>query len=185
MLTIHPDIYDKTHSLKQTIEILCDRENLFTEDSLENILLNLVTKYFYAYRHPDSVDVSVDLPAINAVREEYDSYGLLKEIAWKEGGDFVPEEGSHKFFYEHDYHVRMLSDIAATTAIVKDIIFRELSPELKGTRYKGLDLGTGTGILLLAQYIQAQRNGYTSPQNIGIDNDAWAIKNTEQLMKKL
>ena len=51
----------------------------------------------------------------------------------------------------------MLLSVGSTAKIVQDIISRELQPS-KGEKYFGLDLGTGTGILLFAQYIQARRN---------------------------
>jgi hypothetical protein len=182
MLTIHPDIYDRENSLKQTIEILCDTKNAVTDD----LTLNLVTKYFFAYFYPESVDQTIDIASVEKFRQDYDDYFKAKEIAFQRSNDFMLHKNPiHKFIYTHEYPITMLGDIAATTILVKDIAQRELSSALQANTYRWLDLGTGTGILLLAQYIQAMRNGYTSLQKIGIDNHPYAVRTTDKLIQKL
>lgn len=57
MKIIHPDIYDASLSLNQTIEILSDSKNPVDED----MLINLVAKYFYCYFFPDLVDAKVSI----------------------------------------------------------------------------------------------------------------------------
>lgn len=182
MLTIHSDIYDRTHSLKETIAILSDKKNAITDD----MVLNLVTKYFFAYFYPESVDNKIDLASVEKLREDYDMYFKMRETAFQFAKyDIIHQNHIYNFISHHEYPITMLGDIAATTILVKDIAQRELSSALQANAYRWLDLGTGTGILLLAQYIQAMRNGYTSLQNIGIDNHPYAVKTTDKLIQKL
>ena len=131
MLTVNSDIYDKTHSLKQTVEILSDRKNEITDDAI----LNLVTKYFYAYFYPESTDQLVDLRAIDILRKQCDDYFLLKEN-YKQGDVIaILNNPICTFFYNHEYPLTMLYDLARTTAVVTDIIQRKLSAVLQSDRY--------------------------------------------------
>jgi len=47
--------------------------------------------------------------------------------------------------------------------------------------YCGIDVGTGSGILLLAQYIQARRNGFDAIHNFGIEFAKKAGERTKQV----
>ena len=128
MLTIHPDIYDRKNSLKQTIEILCDKKNAVTDD----LTLNLVTKYFFAYFYPDSCDQSVDGRAVDILRKKYNTYFTAREIAFQEANDIsIREDPIHQFIYAREYPITMLGDIASTTVLVQDIAQRELSETLQ------------------------------------------------------
>lgn len=60
MKIIHPDIYDSSTSLRQTVEKLSDPTMLVDE----NTLINLVAKYFYCYFLPDLVDTKLSLEDI-------------------------------------------------------------------------------------------------------------------------
>ncbi len=128
MLTIHPDIYDDKHSLKQTIEILCDTKNTVTEDAV----LNLVTKYFYAYFYPDSHDQCIDPKEIDALREKYSTYFTTREIAFQKANDMsIHEDPLHQFIYTREYPISMLGDIASSTVLVQDIVQRQLAKTLQ------------------------------------------------------
>jgi hypothetical protein len=66
------------------------------------------------------------------------------------------------------YQMRMLGDIGATLLFVSDIINRHMDTGPR-ERFLGIDLGTGTGILLTAQDILARKYGYQNRQLYGIE----------------
>lgn len=69
-----------------------------------------------------------------------------------------------------EYQLRMAFDIGASIDIMRDIIERKLDID---KQYIGIDAGTGSGITLLAQYIQARRHGIKREKiaNIWIEID--------------
>lgn len=72
---------------------------------------------------------------------------------------------------EHDcialceYQLRMIFDIGATIEVVRDIVEREIDVS---KTYTAVDAGSGTGITLLAQYLQARRHGIKRNNMINI-----------------
>jgi hypothetical protein len=57
---IDPSIYEKNISLKETIDSLSDPTEKISDDKI----INLIIKYFYAYKYPQSVDKRVPLKDI-------------------------------------------------------------------------------------------------------------------------
>ncbi len=79
--------------------------------------------------------------------------------------------------------LRMIGDIPATTLIFRDIIERVLKPE--GSGFIGLDLGTWTGILLLALFVVAHKCGDPTPKLYWFsDNEMW-VPHTRDIVWKL
>ena len=64
----------------------------------------------------------------------------------------------------------MIGDIPATTLIFRDIIERTITSKKHREQFIGLDLGTGTGILMLALYILALKHSCTKTQLYGISD---------------
>lgn len=83
------------------------------------------------------------------------------------------------------YQLLMLLDFPKTTALVLDIINREI-PKNKNW-YVWIDLWTWTWILLLAQYIQAKRNWFLDREitNIWIEKNQDAVKIWKKLAENL
>lgn len=80
--------------------------------------------------------------------------------------------------------MRMLGDIGATLLFVSDIINRTLNTTSKD-RFLGVDLGTGTGILLTAQDILARKYRYTKRELYGIEYDNDVAHKTRAFCQKL
>ncbi len=91
------------------------------------------------------------------------------------------DEFSHKVSYQ----LKMLLDFPKTVALVQEIISHRIW-DIQDN-YNGLDLWTGSGILLLAQYIQARRNWFHDYQikNIGIELSNTAASFWDSFWKKL
>ncbi len=185
MNIINSHVYNEKITLKQTINHLADKKNDITDE----MLINLISKYFFAYFYNESVDQKVYLSQINEKFDWGSRYcKVLKEIInWdmliadisKEQSDFYTK------FLHSNYGVAMLGDIASTVKIVKDIITRTIPSEFFDKKYIGLDLWTGSWILLLAQYIQALRNDFHSIKNMGIEIDQYTVPHTSNLIEKL
>lgn len=182
MNIIRPDIYDNT-TLKHTVETLSDKNIAITDDAL----INLVTKYFYAYFYPGAVDRKVPLKEIEELFQTSSIYFALsfaaKETKQSIDYDRLSHEG--KIMFDNEYAVSMLGSFGATVAVVKDIVSRKLEATLTNNHYNGLDLWSGTGILLLAQYILARRNSYDTIKAIGIEINNRTSARSCNLVEKL
>lgn len=80
--------------------------------------------------------------------------------------------------------MRMLGDIGATLLFVSDIVNRTISDNHR-ERFLGVDLGTGSGILLAAQDILARKHGYTRRSLYGIEYDRDVAKKTSDFCHTL
>ncbi|MEI6712017.1 MAG: hypothetical protein WCK88_07845 [bacterium] len=69
--------------------------------------------------------------------------------------------------------------------IVSDIIRRKINPRIFDGHFMGIDLGTGSGILLAAQSILATRNDFESQELYGIDGNPTIVEMTEHFSKKM
>lgn len=183
MEIIHPDIYDSNLSLKKTVEKLSDPTVPVDED----ILINLVAKYFYCYFLPDLVDAKLSLQDI----ERFFYWGSIFCIASREDQELIwfkwdlDEVFFSLRFSNNSYGLTMLGDIAPTVSILQDIISRKIDPNVFDGNYQWLDLWTGSGILLLAQYIQAMRNSFSSIRNMGVEYNWSAIPDLSVIASKL
>jgi hypothetical protein len=78
MNIIRPDIYEDT-TLRQTAEKLSDKNIEITDD----LLINLVTKYFYAFFYPGAADRRVPLQEIEELFTKCGLYFLMSFEASK------------------------------------------------------------------------------------------------------
>ena len=83
------------------------------------------------------------------------------------------------------YQLNMISDIPATASIMRDIIERTSTSCTQ--KFTGIDLCTGSGILMLAQYIYARRNGWrhNNIQITGIEINEYAYTAAQRLITSL
>lgn len=82
MNIIRPDIYEDT-TLRQTTEKLSDKNVEITDD----LLINLVTKYFYAFFYPGASDRKVPLKEIEELFTKCGLYFFMSFEASKLGKD--------------------------------------------------------------------------------------------------
>ena len=76
----------------------------------------------------------------------------------------------------------MLGDVSSTSAIVKSIILQNLDVG-KSAEFYGIDIGTGSGILALAQYILARRNGARSIRIDGLEQSVRVACQAEETLR--
>lgn len=151
-------------SLADSIELLSDSK--YTPSIQDYV--NLIVRYAVVYLWWSSIDT---------VTNEVSQRVLAKLV--------IPSFRSHdeqSIIEWSEYQLRMLFDIWATVEVIRDIIERKIDTNTKW--YTGIDLGTGTGITLLAQYIQARRNGYKHGdiRNLGIEVNAEVIQRVKWVL---
>ena len=162
-------------SLTSNIMQLSDKNVKITDE----LIINLIVKYFFAYRYPDSVDQKIPLSEIEDIFSIAHYYFYLSRQPDWTSIDVTNNEllESFHFIQNNLYSLAMLWDISATTVIFKDIINRVINKEIFDDNYLWVDLWTWSGVLLLAQFIQALRNDFSNVQNIWFDNETNVIKN--------
>ena len=121
---IDPSIYQKT-SLAETLQDLNNPKLIVTDD----IVINLVLKYFFAYLYPETIAQRVDFKAIEQVFDRGEKYCA----ASRNDGDkkvlhnITPiERDFYARFEAASYGLSMLGDVAPSASIVKDIITRKI-----------------------------------------------------------
>lgn len=137
MSILAPGIYDETTPLLDDMSVLADKNIPVTDEAI----INLITKYFFAYIYPESIDQAVPFSYIDQSFQWATAY--CKESRIKGGiiMNITPaQEAFYKKFYQSGYGLSMLGDIAATTAIVKDVIKTKIDPKDFNDHYVGLDL---------------------------------------------
>ncbi len=136
------------------------------DERIRNIdIINLVSKYLFLYLNPDYIDKKIGLSDIQKVKEK------------------IKYNSNNSFIRKNFYQLSMLSDIGKTSIIIKDIINRKIKKE--SNHFIGVDLGTGTGILLLSSYINAKRNNFSDIENIGFDINKNLICRNEKFFNEL
>ena len=87
--------------------------------------------------------------------------------------------------YPVRYQLRMLGDVGATLLMVSDIVSRAIDPKSFQQRFYGVDLGTGSGILLAGQEVLARRNGFRERILYGIEMDPHVASKTRAFCRGL
>lgn len=168
---IRPSIF-RPGPLMEDIERLSRPEVVVSDEAIMNVLV----KYFHAYIYPGSESHAVSLDEISELFWRF--CGL-----WWERGEVKPDDLGLRG--TAGYALRMLADLPKTGHIFRSIAGR---PTMKGTvrdGYVGLDMGTGTGILLVAAYVQARRHGVVRPELMGVEYDTVVAERTGLLLGRL
>lgn len=179
---MNPDVYE-VRSLEQTINDISDSKVTLTYEKI----VNLVVKYFFAYRYPETSDISVHLKDIeNLVWELEKFYQVFKTHSWKRYELPAWEDAAtFGFFCAYTYPVWMLSDFASTSIIVRQIVAAIIDRESFDWNYLSLDVWTWTGILSLATFINSRRNNFWKTTLIGVDNHRDSLDRTQELLWKV
>lgn len=168
-----PELYSDA-SVLHDLRTFCDPNKDITDADL----LSFVLKYFYCYVHNDGFDMRVPHEDVSRLCEMFSRHHSLNE----------PDDDIEMMNYlrQWSFSLRMLGDITKTGQILRSIINQKLSPRLNSLEeYVGLDIGTGTGILLIAQYIYAHRHGFEDVSLYGIEYDKIVGLQTYKLFKQL
>jgi len=169
---IHPEAYDRS-SLKQHIERLCDPSTPVTDESL----VSLVLKCFYGFVHEGMLDTPIPLRDVTELFNLFSRHRSLNEP-----GDDI---GLMNTLRRYSYALRMLADVPKSAHILRSIIGKKLSSEEHDGEFVGLDIGSGTGVLMIGQYIQARRNGFRRIESWGIENDLFLGERTFSFCRDL
>ncbi|EHJ48979.1 hypothetical protein DFW101_2979 [Solidesulfovibrio carbinoliphilus subsp. oakridgensis] len=138
-------------------------------------VLSFLLKYFFASLYPGSEDHAVPLTELSTLLGRF--YDLWSE----EGADgAVPLAGNGSAF-----PLRMLADLPRTAHIFRSVANRPLPPSQVQDPFLGLDLGTGSGILLAAAWFQARRNGVSETHLYGIERDPDVAARTDEIFRSL
>ena len=165
------DLY-RTGSLRGDFERLASPAVPMTDADILSFLL----KYFHACLYPGSQDHAVPLEEISDLLAQF--YEL-----WPGGdttGKVLPLAGEYSA-----YPLRMLTDLPRTAHIFRSVANRPLPPDMVQDPFLGLDLGTGSGIILAAAWFQAKRNGVAVTQLYGVELDTEIGGRTADLFASL
>lgn len=186
---IEPHAYSDK-SIAELIKILGDPNNQIVIEELEKLIADFVVKYFMMYILNRPVNDVMPLEHVNMF------YGWMcawskcmrkKNIKWPVK---IKSPWNIDYFFrsftQAPLAITMISDIASTTAMFREIIMAQV-PFKTHTQWKyiGLDLWTGSGIWQIAMHIQAMRNRIRSATTMGFDNHAWSIKRTNHILSQL
>ncbi len=139
-------------------------------------LLSLTVKYFHAYVLGGSHEEEVSLSEITRLFLSFSQYRTGRTEA-------LPRELVMKFT-AWNVALRRLGDLPRTAALFRAIA--EGRPEEGGNdNFVGLDLGTGAGLFLVAQWLQARRRGVRKPMLWGLEADPQVGRRTQALMAEL
>lgn len=124
-------------------------------------LASLCLQYASAYVHPEGLPTRRSLD---------DLTGLAGQFARRRGGcrSLAGQDGLRRRLLRHGFALQMLFDVPKTVHLLTAILAGadRLAP---ADDFLGLDLGAGTGILLVGQYLLARRCGHDRPSLWGIE----------------
>ncbi|WP_027177641.1 hypothetical protein [Maridesulfovibrio bastinii] len=170
---LQPELYNDSSVLHDLAKFCDPATNISDAD-----LLSFVLKYFYCYVNNDGFDEKVSHAEVSRLCEMFSRHRSLNEP-----GDDIE---MMNYMRQWSFSLRMLGDITKTAHVLRSIINQQMSPKLKELdSYVGLDIGTGTGILLISQYIHAHRNGFDDISLYGIEYDKIVGLQTYKLFKTL
>jgi len=169
---IAPAFYS-SESLASDIERLCDPDIPVSDEQF----LNVAVKYLFAYVHDGSQDEAVPYGEIAALYEQFSRHQSMNEPT-----DDIEIMNRLR---QWSSVLRVLADAPRAAHVMRAVIGQRDAPVFNGGPYVGVDIGAGTGIMLLAQQIQARRNGYTDIQTLGFQTDPVSGERTHDLVHSL
>ncbi|KHK04271.1 hypothetical protein NY78_0049 [Desulfovibrio sp. TomC] len=138
-------------------------------------LASLCLKYFYAYVHSEQLDADVSLEGLTE---------LAGQFVRRRGGcaQLAGKSELRRFLLHHGFALQMLVDLPKTVHLLAALLERKLPV---AEAFLGLDIGAGTGILLVGQYLLARRAGYDSPILIGFECQPHVARRADSLASAL
>lgn len=169
---INPEVYTHT-SLREDVLVAANHNLPLSYE----LIANIVIKYIYAYFYFDWDEIipleKIEKLVAEVVKEAPRSIDIEEMKRMK--GDKWDKAIDVRFHLER-LTCEMLFDVPATVEIFHDIAMRILDPSIYWKKYIWIDLGSGSGILTLAQYIQAERNQFKEKINLGIELGSYSSK---------
>lgn len=114
-------------------------------------LVSLCLQFAQAYVQPDSLGEVVSLDAATELAGRF--------VLRRHGTPLLEgQDALRLFLLHHGFALQMLFDLAKTAHLLA--VLTADPPPARDRPFVGLDCGTGTGILLLGQYLLARRGGW-------------------------
>lgn len=170
--SIGPEFYSSS-SLASDIEKMCDSD-VPLDDAL---YLNIVVKYFFAYVHDGAHVEKVPYNEISFLFEQFSRHQSLNETT-----DDIEVMNRLR---QWSSVLRVLADAPRTAHVMRAVINQVNDCGTLTKPFIGVDIGTGTGIMLLAQQIHAHRNGFSDIQTYGYQTDPISGERTHDLVYSL
>lgn len=169
--SIAPDFYSPD-SLAEDVERLCDSD----EPVSDRRLLNVAVKYFYAYVHEGAHNDPVEYGALAELYEQFSRHHSMNEPY-----DDIEIMNRLRMWSSV---LRVLADAPRAAHVIRGVIGQAVDHEACGP-FIGVDIGAGTGIMLLALQILARRSGYSDIQTLGYQTDPVSGERTHDLVHSL
>lgn len=139
------------------------------------VLASLCLKYLHAYVHPGSLGGEVSLDALTALAGQF--------VRRRGGTTLLTGQGElRRFLLHHGFALQMLADLPKTVHLLAALLALDVSGR---DSFLGLDLGAGTGILLLGQYLLARRAGVAAPTLVGYEFQPQVAARADALLDSL
>lgn len=151
----------------------------------EQEVANLVIKYFWSYCDPSQRPASLsEITSLMHIYEYYFAHLRFMVMGAKFDFSNIPPllASVFRFADKHGYPVSMLGDVSSTTTLVRSIVMQNINAT---GDFHGLDIGSGTWILALAQYILAKRKWAKNIRIDWLEQDRDAARHSEQVLRKL
>lgn len=139
-------------------------------------LVRLLAKYAHAYVH-DSAAQALPLDELTLLFDQF--HNRRRGCESLDGRD----ELRHRLL-RLSFALTMVADLPKSARIVREILHTPLAPG-QGGPFLGLDIGTGTGILMLAMHLAAHRAGYGAIRLVGVERDRATWERTVALTRTL
>ena len=140
------------------------------------ILMNILVKFFHTYVYPGSHETVLDLREISVLFDQF--------VHRRLGSDVLENCLTlRKELLSYGFALCMLADLPKSAHIFKAIA--ESRPHFGGEVFAGLDIGSGTGILMLAMSLQARRSGFNAVSLVGIERNQIVAERTNKVLAKM
>lgn len=175
---VHSDIIKK--KFYSSGSLLEDIKKSFAPDVqlTDGEIFNILIKYFYAYIYPDSISIRLSLREITTCFNQFIHRRLGTELLWN-------KLDLRKKLLKYGFALAMLADLPKTAHIFREIACQRINPKDFEYNFIGLDIGAGTGILMLAQLICARKNNFRHIEITGIERDPNTFSRTQSIAEKL
>lgn len=150
-------------------------------DQVNKLVINLVIQYIAEYIGAPMAGIEeIQTKAEQLLQQEKGARGkgaeyMINILERLMTGDQELDNGDNSFANE------CLFDIHSTSAILKEIIFASAFDK-KSSDFVGLDLGTGSGILMIGQYIAAQRARMHRVTLLGLERQKKSVDNAMRVL---
>lgn len=169
-----PILKDEFFRKSSLVEDIHEAGNAEVELS-DELVLNILVKFFHAYVYPDKAETVFSLGEISLLFDQFAHRRLGSDVL--EGMVQLRKE-----MLSYGFALCMLGDLPRTAHIFKTIAAGSVEPS---DVFRGLDIGSGTGVLMLAMYVQALRNGFEKMSLAGIERNRIVCERTNRVLSVL